>query len=226
MQEMLSAFDRPGRYGGSFENRTRLYLTCVREVKKAVPQGFHVVTRLGASDMVEKPCGFGTTEQNEIDLTETKRLISLLYNEGIRLINVTIGNPYFNPHVNRPFRAGAYTPPEKPEVGLQRFWDTTKQLKTWFPDILFIGSGLSFYRDNLMEKSESMLEEGVCDFVGYGRVNLAYPMLYRDYLNGNFDPKKCCVSCSRCTVLMRKKCVSGCAMFNPYYKNLFNEKCK
>lgn len=226
MQEMLSAFDRPGRYGGSFENRTRLYLTCVREVKKAVPQGFHVVTRLGASDMVEKPCGFGTTEQNEIDLTETKRLISLLYNEGIRLINVTIGNPYFNPHVNRPFRAGAYTPPEKPEVGLQRFWDTTKQLKTWFPDILFIGSGLSFYRDNLMEKSESMLEEGVCDFIGYGRVSLAYPMLYRDYLNGNFDPKKCCVSCSRCTVLMRKKCVSGCAMFNPYYKNLFNEKCK
>ncbi|MBE7090821.1 MAG: flavin oxidoreductase/NADH oxidase [Clostridiales bacterium] len=226
MQEMLSAFDRPGKYGGSFENRTRLYLTCVREVKKAVPKGFHVVTRLGASDMVEKPCGFGTTEQNEIDLTETKRLISLLYNEGIRLINVTMGNPYFNPHVNRPFRAGAYTPPEKPEVGLQRFWDTTKQLKTWFPDILFIGSGLSFYRENLMEKSESMLKEGVCDLIGYGRVSLAYPMLYRDYLNGNFDAKKCCVACSRCTVLMRKKCVSGCAMFNPYYKNLFNEKCK
>ncbi|MBQ3508276.1 MAG: flavin oxidoreductase/NADH oxidase, partial [Clostridia bacterium] len=28
-QELLSAFHRPGRYGGSFENRTRLYLNCV-----------------------------------------------------------------------------------------------------------------------------------------------------------------------------------------------------
>ena len=32
-QELLSAFNRPGEYGGSFENRTRLYLDSVRAVK-------------------------------------------------------------------------------------------------------------------------------------------------------------------------------------------------
>ncbi len=226
MQEMLSAYLRPGKYGGSFENRTRLYLTCVRAVKNALPGDFHVVTRLGVSDMVEKPYGFGTTEENKMDLTETKQLISLLNKEGIHMINVTIGNPYFNPHVNRPFRAGAYTPPETPEEGLQRFWDTEKTLKSWFPDILFIGSGLSYYRADLMEKAEMMLENGVCDIVGFGRAGLAYPMLYRDYLSGTFDSKKCCVSCSKCTVLMRNKCVSGCAVYNPYYRDLYKEKCK
>lgn len=37
-QELLSAFSRPGRYGGSFENRTRLYLDCFRAVRKAIPE--------------------------------------------------------------------------------------------------------------------------------------------------------------------------------------------
>ena len=75
-----------------------------------------------------------------------------------------------------------------------------------------------------MEKSEELLVTGKADFVGYGRVSLAYPMLYRDYIDGKFDPRKCCVACSKCTELMRAKCVSGCAVFNPYYKKLHEEK--
>ena len=76
------------------------------------------------------------------------------------------------------------------------------------------------------EKAESMLENKVCDLVGFGRVSLAYPMLYRDYLAGEFDPKKCCAACSKCTILMRNKLVSGCAVFNEYYRNLYKEKVK
>ena len=36
-------------------------------------------------------------------------------------------------------------------------------------DLVLIGSGLSYYRADLMEKSEWMVENGVCDLVGYGR---------------------------------------------------------
>ena len=37
-QELLSAFSRAGRYGGSFENRTRLYLDCIAAVKAVLPE--------------------------------------------------------------------------------------------------------------------------------------------------------------------------------------------
>jgi 2,4-dienoyl-CoA reductase-like NADH-dependent reductase (Old Yellow Enzyme family) len=223
-QELLSAFNRPGQYGGSFENRTRLYLDSVRAVKAAVPADFLVVSRLGAADMVPKPYGFGTDEDNNLDLTETDMLVEKLIAEGIRMINITIGNPYYNPHINRPFRAGTYTPPGTADTGLKRFIDVETHIKEKFPDLVLIGSGLSYYRADLMEKSEWMVENGVCDLVGYGRGSIAYPMFYRDWLDGKFDVKKCCVACSKCTALMRNKCVSGCAVFNDYYKELYKEK--
>ena len=223
-QELLSAFTREGRYGGSFENRTRLYLDCVKAVKAAVPADFAVVTRLGVSDMVPYPNGFGTTADGEIDLTEADMLIEKLVAAGVEMLNLTIGNPYYNPHINRPFRKGGYTAPESAEAGLMRFETVEEHLKEKFPTLPLIASGVSYYRAELMEKSEELLSTGKADFVGYGRVSLAYPSLYRDYVAGKFDPKKCCVACSKCTELMRAKCVSGCAVFNPYYKKLHEEK--
>lgn len=224
MAEMLSAFNREGRYGGSFENRTRLYFNCAREVKKAIGDKIAMVARVGLSDMVAKPNGFGTTAENELDLTESDMLVAGLIDCGIEMLNVTIGNPYYNPHINRPFKRGAYTPPEAPEVGLARFVTVQTHLKEKFPELPIVGSGLSYYRKELMDVSEAWVKDGVCDFVGYGRVSLAYPELYRDYADGKFDYKKCCVACSKCTELMRAKCVSGCAVFNAYYKKLYEEK--
>ena len=86
-----------------------------------------------------------------------------------------------------------------------------------------VGSALSYYRDELIEVSERQLTEGICDVVGYGRVTLAYPAFYKDYLEGSFEGRKCCLACSKCTELMRAKRVSGCAVFNEYYRNLYKE---
>lgn len=222
-QELLSAFEREGRYGGSFENRTRLYRDCIRAVKKVITDGILLTTRLSISDMVRKPCGFGTTETGELDLTEPDMLIEQLVREGIQILNVTVGNPYHNPHVNRPYRKGGYVAPETPDVGLARFEYIEKHIKEKFPTLTVVGSGLSYYRENLIEQSEKQLREGICDLVGYGRMWLAYPMFYRDFSNGCFDPKKCCLACSKCTELMRAKRVSGCAVFNEYYRELYKE---
>ena len=222
-QELLSAFTRAGRYGGSFENRIKLYLDCVRVVKKAIPDHILLTTRLSVSDMVPKPYGFGTTEENELDLTEPDMLIERLVSEGIQILNVTVGNPYYNPHVNRPYRKGGYEAPEAAQTGLERFEYIEGHIKEKFPMLTVVGSGLSYYRDDLMEQSERQLRDGICDMVGYGRMWLAYPMFYRDYMKGAFDPKKCCLACSKCTELMRAKRVSGCAVFNEYYRNLYKE---
>ena len=223
LQELLSAFSREGRYGGSFENRTRLYLDCIRAVKQAIPENILLTARLSVSDMVPKPWGFGTTEENELDFCEPDRLIGSMIDEGLQMLNVTVGNPYYNPHVNRPYRKGGYEPPEAPAEGLKRFEIIEKHIKETYPDLVVVGSGLSYYREDLLEQSERQLNDGICDLVGYGRMWLAYPEFYRDYQKGSFEAKKCCLSCSKCTVLMRHKQVSGCAVFNEYYRELLKK---
>ena len=222
-QELLSAFSRPGRYGGSFENRTRLYLNCLSAVKAAVPADCLVTTRLSVSDMVPKPYGFGTTEENELDLTEPDLLIGRMVDMGLDMLNVTIGNPYYNPHINRPYRKGGYLPPETPDVGLARFVAVEKHIKDTFPHLPVVGSGLSYYREDLMTQAEAQVSEGICDLVGFGRMWLAYPAFYGDYVKGSFSPKKTCLACSKCTELMRAGRVSGCAVYNEYYRNLYKE---
>ncbi len=219
-QELLSAFNRDGRYGGSFENRTRLYMDCIKSVKDAIPDKILLTTRLSVSDMVPKPYGFGTDEQNNLDLTEPDLLIGKLLQAGIQILNVTLGNPYYNPHVNRPYRKGGYIAPESAEEGLARFVSVEKHIKEKFSALTVVGSGLSYYRADLFEQSEHQLKDGVCDLVGFGRMWLAYPNFYRDFQSGNFEAKKCCLACSKCTVLMRNKQVSGCAVFNGYYREL------
>lgn len=223
-QELLSAYDRPGDYGGSLTNRSRLYLESVRAVREAVPENFILASRLGVSDMIPRPCGFGTDASGQLDLTESEQLIGALVGAGVRMLNVTLGNPYYNPHVNRPYRKGPYPPPEAPEAGLARFRQAEQRIKQQFPKLLVVGSGLSYYREDLFAQSEALLQDGVCDLVGYGRAFLAYPMFYRDYLEGRYDPKKSCVACSRCTELMRSGCVSGCAVFQEEYKTLYKEQ--
>ncbi|MBO5269251.1 MAG: flavin oxidoreductase/NADH oxidase [Clostridia bacterium] len=220
-QELLSAFSRPGRYGGSFERRSRLYLDAVRAVKVVIPEGFLLTSRLSVSDMVPYPYGFGTDENGELDLREPDLLVEALIREGVEILNVTVGNPYYNPHVNRPYRVGGYPAPESAETGLRRFTAIERHLKERFPKLVLVGSGLSYYREDLMERSEELLRDGICDLVGYGRMSLAYPMFYRDYLDGRFDARKCCLACSKCTTLMRRGCVSGCAVFVPYYRELY-----
>ncbi len=225
-QELLSAFGREGRYGGCFDNRVRLYLDCVRAVKAILPEHMLLTSRLSVSDMVPKPYGFGTTEQNDLDLTEPDMLIERLVAEGVQMLNVTVGNPYYNPHINRPYRKGGYQAPETPAAGLARFEYIEKHIKERFPGLVVVGSGLSYYREDLFEQSKRQIKDGICDLVGYGRMWLAYPEFYRDFKGHCFDAKKCCVACSKCTELMRAKQVSGCAVFNEYYKNLYKETVK
>ena len=102
-----------------------------------------------------------------------------------------------------------------------RFVTVEKHIKEEFPSLIVVGSGLSYYRDDLMEQAEKQVADGTCDLVGFGRMWLAYPGFYRDSREGSFSPKKCCLACSKCTELMRAGQVSGCAVHNEYYRELY-----
>ena len=59
----------------------------------------------------------------EIDLAEPVRFLQLLRQLGIRLVNLTAGSPYYNPHIQRPAiypPSDGYQPPEDPLVGVAR----------------------------------------------------------------------------------------------------------
>lgn len=217
--EFLSAYDRKGKYGGSLENRTRLYLSCIDSVKKSVSKAF-VTTRLNACDCFPYPYGYGVNAENEIDLSETKIIITELKSRGIELINITLGNPYLIPHFNRP----CINAPEDGKIGMERIYSVTKEISGAFPEIKFIMSGLSFEGENAVDYATEAIEKGVAAFAGFGRMTFAYPDFYRDYLkNGRLDKSKVCLKCSKCTELMRNASVAGCPVrdsetYMPYYR--------
>ena len=225
--ELLSAYNREGRYGGSLENRTRLYFDCIDAVKEAVGDKAFVTTRLNSCDCFPYGYGFGVNGNGETDLTETKAIIEKLYEKGIELVNLTIGNPYLIPHTNRPYAAKS---PEDGRIGMKRVYDVTKEITTSFPDIKFVVSALSYEGENAIKYAEKLLNEGVGDFAGFGRMTFAYPTFYKDYLeNGELDKKKVCLKCSKCSELMRAGTVSGCVIrdsekYMPYYREYVMKK--
>ncbi len=227
MNELLGAHTRPGKYGGSYENRTRLYLDSVRAAKAAVTGSFLITTRINGYDGLVYPWGFGTSEgAAEEDLTETIQLIATLHNDlGMNLINLTIGNPYFNPHINRPYDDGPVPSPEHPLTGVARIVRCTQTIKAAVPGITMISSGNSYLRTLSPYLAAGMLAGGHADIIGYGREAFAYPTFARDLLvNGRMEPRASCLCCSKCSELMRGS-TSGCPVrdskvYAPLYTEL------
>lgn len=227
--ELLSAFTREGRYGGSFENRTRLLRESVRDSISLCGDGFTVTSRMNVYDGFPYPYGFGVKEGEGItpDLSEADRLIKELAELGVKLLDITMGNPYFNPHVNRPYAAGGYEPPEHPLCGVARMLKGTAKLGKANPDVSLICSGLSFLGAAAPGVAAAFIEEGGFSLAGFGRMIFAYPDFAKDIVNGRFDPKKICIACSKCTEIMRAGGTPGCIVRDgETYMPIYKKYCK
>jgi 2,4-dienoyl-CoA reductase (NADPH2) len=219
ISELLASHTRPGAYGGSFENRTRLLLSIVRRVRHELPS-LELTLRLNVYDGHPYPWGWGVQpdDAGHPDLVEPLKLIGLLQGAGVSLINVTAGNPYFTPHINRPFDSNVphgYTPAEHPLHGVARLVHLARQVKQAYPRLVVLGSGYSWLRQYLGPVAAAVLRRQWVDLVGLGRQAFAYPDFARDLLTtGVLDPRACCITCSRCTQLMRDHACSGCVPFD------------
>lgn len=226
--ELLSAYTRENsRYGGSFENRTRLLRSSVEGAIRACGSDFIVTTRMNAYDGFVYPYGFGVNEGEGIkpDFTEAKMLCSELVKLGVPLINITMGNPYVNPHVNRPFAKGTYEHPEAPIIGVQRMLDGIREIAAQVKGAKIISSGLSYLGATSPNVAAAYISRGGFDFAGYGRETLAYPSLAKDICtNGGLDKNKICIACGKCSEIMRKPGgTPGCVIrdsevYAPLYK--------
>jgi len=239
--EFLSATTREGKYGGSFEGRTRFLREVVAGIRRETV-GLDIGVRVSAFDFIPFRMGsnrrgepesfagpylhaFGASAENplEIDLTETCRFFDLLDELQIKLVCVSAGSPYYNPHIQRPALfppSDGYEPPEDPLVGVARQILVTSKLKARYPDMAVVGSGYSYLQEWLPNVAQYYVRTGQVDFVGLGRLMLAYPDLPYDVLRGApLQTKRLCRTFSDCTTGPRNGLVSGCFPLDPFYRD-------
>lgn len=230
LSELLASHTRAGKYGGSFENRSRLLLDIIREVKKAVGEDFIVACRFNVFDAHPYPYGFGCDHNDmwKFDETEPLMLVRRMCESNVDLLSNSAGNPYYvYPQVTRPFDTssmGIPIPDEHPLESVDRLFEFTRKISQAAGKVPVAGNGYTWLRQFLPFAGAANLADGSCSFVGLGRSSFAYPDAPRDILRQNeMKAEKCCIACSKCTQIMRDHGKTGCVIrdsqvYGPLYK--------
>jgi 2,4-dienoyl-CoA reductase-like NADH-dependent reductase (Old Yellow Enzyme family) len=268
LHEFLGAFTRPGKYGGSFENRTRILREIIEGIR-ADGNKIDIGVRLSAFDFVPfKPdpalsqpgklgpgipedysqClpyryGFGVNQQNPVehDLKETFQFAELCAKLGVKLLNLTAGSPYYNPHIQRPAAyppSDGYQPAHDPLIDVARQLDAVRQIKEHIAKVgrvalrldagsqrepahlAVIGSAYSYLQEYLPHVAQYVVRNGWTDMVGLGRMTLSYPDMLADATTkGTLTPRFVCRTFSDCTTAPRNGLKSGCYPLDEYYKS-------
>jgi NADPH2 dehydrogenase len=242
--EFLSAYTRPGPYGGNFENRTRFLRELVAATRECA-RGIEIGIRLSSFDSIpftQDPAtgaggplcdhsllpyqwGFGVdpAEPWKADLSEAKLLMNLLAEIKVRLVNVTASSPYYAPHLQRPALfppSDGYPPPEDPLVGAARLLTAARDLKATNSGALLVSSGWTYFQNFLPHFAQAAVRNGWTDLVGLGRMMLSYPEVPANTLeNGSLDHKRLCRTFSDCTTGPRNGLISGCYPLDSFYKS-------
>lgn len=249
LHEFLSAFTRPGNYGGSFENRTRILRDIIAGIR-ASGNKIEIGVRLSAFDFVPfKPdpalsqpgklgpgipedflhClpyryGFGVNQNNpvEYDLTETIRFVELCGDLGVKILNLSAGSPYYNPHIQRPAAyppGDGYQPAHDPLIDVARQINVVRQLKSRAPkNLVLVGTAYSYLQEYLPHVAQYVVRNGWTDLIGLGRMVLSYPGVLADATTrGALTPKFICRTFSDCTTAPRSGMISGCYPLDKHY---------
>ncbi|MBE0542016.1 MAG: NADH:flavin oxidoreductase [Verrucomicrobia bacterium] len=282
LHEFLGAHTRPGKFGGSFENRTRILREIISGIR-ASGNKIELGVRLSAFDFVPfKPAvvvqasrlsdsadnggvethgrdgrattqpgklgpgipedfshclpyryGFGVNASNPIepDLSEAIQFVQLCGELGVKIVNLSAGSPYYNPHIQRPAAyppSDGYQPPEDPLVGVARQINAVRQIKAHVakhqtPNTkhhmpILVGTAYSYLQEYLPHVAQYVIRNGWTDMIGIGRMVLSYPEILADAVaKGSLTTKSICRTFSDCTTAPRNGMISGCYPLDKYY---------
>lgn len=243
--EFLTAYDRPGPYGGSFENRTRFFREIVEGIR-AKCSGLGIAVRFSIFDNMpfEKgedgygrpmawnfaerpyPYAFGALGDGltmDPDLKEPVRFIQLCRSLGISMICATIGSPYYCVHIQRPAYfpvSDGYLIPQNPVYNVYRHIAAVRRLRELCPGLITVGSGYTALQEYLPNAAEYAVRNHLTDFVGIGRMVLSYPEFCADVLSGRPLQRRCiCRTFGDCTNAPRTGLRSGCYPLDCFYRD-------
>lgn len=159
LHEFLGAHTRPGKFGGSFENRTRIIREVISGIR-ASDNDIDFAVRLSTFDKVphrpdpelSRPgklgpgipepfegflpykYGFGVNpdDPTQIAITETLKFVKLCAELGVKILNTSAGSPYYTPHLQRPAAyppSDGYQPAYDPLVDVERQVQVVRQIK-------------------------------------------------------------------------------------------------
>ena len=259
LHEFLGAHTRPGKFGGSFENRTRILRDIIAGIR-ASGNPIDIGVRLSAFDFVPfKPdparaepgklgpgvpedfshClpyryGFGVNAGNpvEYDLAETFQFAELCAQLGVKILNLSAGSPYYNPHIQRPAAyppSDGYQPAHDPLIDVARQIGVVRLVKERLNHLritnhelrapVLIGTAYSYLQEYLPHVAQYAVRHGWTDMVGLGRMVLSYPEMLADATTkGALTPKLICRTFSDCTTAPRNGIISGCYPLDDHYK--------
>ncbi|HEX5054381.1 MAG TPA: NADH:flavin oxidoreductase [Planctomycetota bacterium] len=243
LHELLGARARPGPYGGDFAGRTRLFERIVAGIRTECP-GLHIGVRISLADTVPferdpatglgRPMaaqlpyehGFGVDAADPLrfDLAEPFAFLRRVQALGIELVNVSLGSPYWNPHLQRPAAyppSDGYQPPDDPLRFVWTHLQVVRAAKAAVPGLRLVGTGYTYLQEWLGHVAQHEVAQGHVDFVGLGRMLLSYPELPCDLLAARpVQRKRLCRTFSDCTTAPRNGMVSGCYPLDPHYRSM------
>lgn len=219
LAELNAAWLRPGPYGGSLENRTRLLRNAIAAAKVHEDASFMVTCRLGIYDGCPRPYGFGAAGDGSLtpDYAEPMELVRTLHEKcGLSMVNLTMGNPYVTTHVTRPYDKGKYQPEEHPLAGIARMIDGIGQVRRAVPGLAVYASAPTYLRQFSDLYTAGAVEQGACDGMLFGRMGFADPDFANQILHtGRIDPSRVCMTCGMCGDLIRAHKPTGCVVRDP-----------
>lgn len=217
LRELLAAFNRPGKFGGSFENRTRALFDIIDGIRKRLGDAIDICVRLNAYDCIPYPHGWGMVKEEGVmapDLSEPIRLCRMLVERNVKLINLSTMMPRYQPY------GRGYLAELEPESTIEPYRGTyellkaTGEIKRAVPEGTFVATGLTWFEQFGGNVGAGGVKDGWFDIAGFGRQSFAYPDFARDILTKNrMEPGKCCITCDRCYDLIQKgHTMTGCVI--------------
>ena len=166
---------RTDEYGGSVENRARIILEVLRNIRQAVGRNYPILIKINSEDFFE----------NGLSLTDFLQVAVMLVGAGIDAIEVSGGT----------FFSGRRIPSRK-EITFDRdqayFRKASRALKKMGKIAVILVGGIRSYL-----LAERLVDEGVMDYIAMCRPFIREPMLIKRWQSGDLR-KATCISCNGC----------------------------
>lgn len=195
---------RDDKWGGSFENRTRMLRESVAQIRSRLTRDdFILGSRISYYEGIRGGCGTASADDAVEDLTEMDAVIRLMASLKLDYLNVSAGIPGLTSEITRPTHTSKW-------FYLHQF-RYARRAKALAGDMKVFGSAYTVLQEESLTAAEENLVRGDADFIGWGRQTLADPLFPAKVMEGsNVD---FCKLCSGCSKLMVKQEQVGCIIF-------------